>query len=87
MSAAEDGAFAPLRERVFAVLWLATVLGNVGSFMRDVASAWLATELSTSPTAVAAVQAAAALPCRCTHARPRAAAGCLVPGKARPLRP
>lgn len=62
MSAADDSAFAPLRERVFAVLWLATVLGNVGSFMRDVASAWLATELSTSPTAVAAVQAAAALP-------------------------
>jgi predicted MFS family arabinose efflux permease len=61
-SAADDGAFAPLRERVFAVLWLATVLGNVGSFMRDVTSAWLATELSTSPTAVAAVQAAAALP-------------------------
>lgn len=58
----DDSAFAPLRERVFAVLWLATVLGNVGSFMRDVASAWLATELSTSPTAVAAVQAAAALP-------------------------
>lgn len=62
MSAADSGAFAPLRERVFAVLWLATVLGNMGSFMRDVASAWLATELSTSPTAVAAVQAAAALP-------------------------
>lgn len=60
--ASDNSAFAPLRERVFAVLWLATVLGNVGSFMRDVASAWLATELSTSPTAVAAVQAAAALP-------------------------
>ena len=62
MSTADDGAFAPLRERVFAVLWLATVLGNVGSFMRDVASAWLATDLSSSPAAVAAVQAAAALP-------------------------
>jgi len=62
MSGHEDDAFAPLRERVFAVLWLATVLGNLGSFMRDVASAWLATELSSSPTAVAAVQAAAALP-------------------------
>lgn len=62
MPATDEGAFAPLRERVFAVLWLATVLGNMGSFMRDVASAWLATELSTSPTAVAAVQAAAALP-------------------------
>lgn len=62
MTSPDDGAFAPLRERVFAVLWIATVLGNVGSFMRDVASAWLATELSPSPTAVAAVQAAAALP-------------------------
>lgn len=62
MSTTEDSAFAPLHERVFAVLWLATVLGNVGSFMRDVASAWLATDLSSSPAAVAAVQAAAALP-------------------------
>ncbi len=41
MSSTNDGAFAPLRERVFAVLWIATVLGNVGSFMRDVASAWM----------------------------------------------
>lgn len=56
------GAWAPLRSPTFAVLWAATVLGNVGTFMRDVASAWLATELSTDPTAVAAIQAAATLP-------------------------
>jgi predicted MFS family arabinose efflux permease len=62
MAESEQGALAPLRERVFAVLWAATVLGNIGSFMRDVASGWLATELSTNPAAVAAVQAAAALP-------------------------
>ncbi len=43
------GAFAPLRQPVFAVLWAATVLGNVGSFMRDVASSWLVTDLSASP--------------------------------------
>jgi predicted MFS family arabinose efflux permease len=55
-------AFAPLRHRVFAVVWMATVLGNVGSFMRDVASAWLVTELSPSPAAVAMIQAAATLP-------------------------
>jgi MFS family permease len=59
---AGGSAFAPLRERVFAVLWVATVLGNIGSFMRDVASGWLVTELSPHPAAVAAVQAAAALP-------------------------
>lgn len=56
------GAFAPLRQRVFAVLWAATVLGNIGSFMRDVASAWLVTDLSASPTAVALIQTAATLP-------------------------
>jgi MFS family permease len=55
-------AFAPLRQKLFAILWLATVLGNVGSFMRDVASAWLVTDLSPSPLAVAAIQAAGTLP-------------------------
>ncbi|MEW6257483.1 MAG: MFS transporter [Pseudomonadota bacterium] len=56
------GAFAPLRQKVFAVLWAAAILGNTGSFIRDVASAWLVTDLSASPAAVAAVQAASLLP-------------------------
>jgi hypothetical protein len=55
---AGSGSFAPLRQPVFAVLWAATVLGNVGSFMRDVASAWMVTELSASPTAVTSSTAA-----------------------------
>lgn len=61
-AAAPKGAFAPLRQKVFAVLWGAAILGNTGSFIRDVASAWLVTDLSASPTAVAAVQAASLLP-------------------------
>lgn len=56
------GSFAPLRHATFAVLWAATVLGNIGSFMRDVASSWLVTDLSASPTAVALIQTAATLP-------------------------
>ncbi|MDO9002416.1 MAG: MFS transporter [Aquabacterium sp.] len=56
------GAFAPLRQPVFAVLWAATVLGNTGSFMRDVASSWMVTELTPSPAAVALIQTAATLP-------------------------
>ncbi|MBK5958803.1 MFS transporter [Rhodoplanes elegans] len=56
------GAFAPLRHKLFAVIWAATVLGNVGTFMRDVASAWLVTEISPTPAAVALIQAAASLP-------------------------
>lgn len=64
MSAAKSssGSFAPLRQPVFAVLWTATVLGNTGSFMRDVASSWLMTDLSAAPAAVAMVQAAGTLP-------------------------
>ncbi|MBZ9793368.1 MFS transporter [Rhizobium sp. 3T7] len=64
MSAAKasGGTFAPLAQPVFAVLWIATVLGNTGSFMRDVASSWLMTDLSASPAAVAMVQAAGTLP-------------------------
>jgi len=59
---ASSGTFAPLRQTLFAVLWVATVIGNTGSFIRDVASAWLMTDLSPSPAAVAMVQAAATLP-------------------------
>jgi MFS family permease len=56
-----DG-FGPLRQLPFAVLWAATVLGNTGSFMRDVASSWVVTDLSASPAAVSLIQAAASLP-------------------------
>lgn len=59
---ASAGGLAPLRQTLFAVLWAATIIGNTGSFIRDVASAWLMTDLSPSPAAVALVQAAATLP-------------------------
>jgi MFS family permease len=54
--------FAPFRQTTFAVLWVATVLGNTGSFMRDVASAWLVSDLSSTPAAVAMIQAASTIP-------------------------
>ncbi|MCA3234907.1 MAG: MFS transporter [Cupriavidus sp.] len=57
-----SGTFAPLAQPTFAVLWVETILDTIGSFMRDVASAWLATDLSSSPAAVATIQAAATLP-------------------------
>ncbi len=57
-----QGTFAPLHHRLFAVIWIATVLGNIGTFMRDVSSAWLVTEISASPAAVAMIQAAGTLP-------------------------
>jgi MFS family permease len=59
---AEPSGLAPLRRPVFAVLWTATVLGNIGVWMRDSTSAWLMTSLDPSPTMVALVQAASMLP-------------------------
>jgi MFS family permease len=56
------GSFAPLLQPTFALLWVATVIGNVGSFMRDVASAWLVTDAAAGPAAVALIQAAGTLP-------------------------
>lgn len=56
------GTFAPLHHRLFAVIWVATVLGNIGTFMRDVASSWLVTEISASPASVALIQTAGTLP-------------------------
>lgn len=55
-------AFGPLRHRTFAVLWTATVLGNVGTWMRDTTSGWLMTSLDPTPLMVALVQAAGMLP-------------------------
>jgi MFS family permease len=57
-----SGAFAPLGNTLFRVLWIATVVGNIGSFMRDVASQWLVTDMSPAPAAVALIQAAGTLP-------------------------
>ena len=62
MTEAPVGAFAPLRRASFAVVWAATILGNTGSFMRDVASAWLVTDLGAGPAAVSLIQAAGTLP-------------------------
>ena len=55
-------AWAPFGHSAFAVLWTATVLSNVGTWMHDVGAGWLMTELSPSPFVVAAVQAATTLP-------------------------
>ncbi|MEL6218282.1 MAG: MFS transporter [Pseudomonadota bacterium] len=53
---------APFRHRAFAMLWVATVASNVGTWMHDVGAGWLMTELAPSPMMVAAVQAATTLP-------------------------
>lgn len=53
--------WAPLREPVFRSLWLATVASNLGTWVHEVAAAWLMTSLAPTPPMVAAVQATTSL--------------------------
>ena len=62
LARATGGALAPLRYRPFALVWLATLLGNIALWMRDVASGWLMTSLDPRPGMVALIQAASYLP-------------------------
>ncbi len=55
-------AWAPLRERSFLLIWSAAVVSNIGTWMHDVAAAWLMTSLAPAPLMVALVQAATTLP-------------------------
>jgi MFS family permease len=52
----------PFRHPVFATLWTATVVSNVGSWMYTTASAWLMTSLNPDPLIVSLIQVAASLP-------------------------
>jgi MFS family permease len=54
--------WAPLGIRVFRMLWLASLVSNIGSWMHLVASAWLMTSLTASAALVALLQTANAGP-------------------------
>lgn len=58
----DAGALAPFASRPFAVLWVATVLSQTGTWMNDVGAGWMMTTLAPSPLMVALVQAATTLP-------------------------
>lgn len=57
-----ESPWAPFAHPSFAILWTATVLSNIGTWMHDVGAGWLMTELSPSPLVVSAIQAATTLP-------------------------
>ncbi|WP_208351137.1 MFS transporter [Pseudaestuariivita rosea] len=56
------GAFSPFGHKAFALLWTATLISNIGTWMHDVGAGWLMTTLSPSPAVVTLVQAATTLP-------------------------
>ncbi len=59
---ANGSAWDPLREPLFRSIWLAAVISYTGTWMQNVGSGWLMTQLTMSPFMVALVQAATTLP-------------------------
>ena len=56
------GPWSPLGQPTFRALWLAILVGNIGTWVHDVAAAWIMAETTDSPLMVAAVQSATTLP-------------------------
>lgn len=62
MTHSPSSAWSPLRNRVFFMLWMATLFSNIGTWMNDVGAGWLMTNLSPDPVMIAAIQAMTTLP-------------------------
>lgn len=59
---AAPSAWAPFGHRAFLLLWGATLISNIGTWMHEVGAGWLMTTLNSSPAVVSLVQAATTLP-------------------------
>jgi predicted MFS family arabinose efflux permease len=58
----ETSSFAPFHYPAFTVLWVATVVSNIGIWMQNAAAGWLMTSLDPDPLIVSLVQVATAVP-------------------------
>ena len=54
--------WAPLRNRTFLFIWVATIASNIGTWMHEVGASWLMMTLTSDPLMVVLVQSATALP-------------------------
>jgi MFS family permease len=61
-AAATGSAWAPFRHRLFAAMWTAQFVSNIGSWMQTVAAQWLMLSLTGSAAYVALVSTAGSLP-------------------------
>jgi len=52
----------PFAYRIFAAIWVASLIGNIGGSIQTVAAAWLMTSMAPSPAMVSLVQTASTLP-------------------------
>jgi len=58
----QAGAWSPLKIGMFRSLWLAILASNIGTWVNDVAAAWVMAERTGSPLMVALVQSATTVP-------------------------
>lgn len=62
MKRASIPALTPFQHRAFAVMWAASLISNIGTWMHSVGASWLMTGLSPSPLIISLVQTATTLP-------------------------
>lgn len=62
VSVKPQSAWSPFGEKAFLLLWFATLISNIGTWMHDVGAGWLMTTLDPSPATVSLVQAATTAP-------------------------
>ena len=62
VQAAAASAWVPFRHAAFSVIWIATVVSNIGSWMYSAASSWMMSDLDPDPLVVSLVQVATSLP-------------------------
>lgn len=62
MSSPTGSALSPLRHPAFRLIWLATLVANLGSLIQGVGAGWMMAELTPSHDMVALVQASTTLP-------------------------
>ena len=65
--AGPPSAWAPLRNRVFRILFIAQLVSNVGLWMQTVGAQWFLVERHSSATVIALVQTASLLPLSLIH--------------------
>src|ERR1700730_3102271 len=58
----EASSLSPFRHPTFTVLWSATVVSNIGTWMQNAAAGWLMTSLDPDPFIVSLVQVGLSLP-------------------------
>jgi MFS family permease len=54
--------WSPFHYRAFTIIWIGTVVSNIGGWMSAAAAGWLITSLNSSPFIVAMIQVATSLP-------------------------